>query len=63
VLGTEVHEDEYEEVFKPRGATKWTLHIFDMAAKEMRTVEDKIAQHALSVNGERLVCRAGTEFF
>ena len=52
-------EAEYEEVFKPGGATKWTLHIFDMAAKEMRTVEDKIADYALSVNGERLVCRAG----
>ena len=52
-------EDEYEEVFKPRGATKWTLHIFDMASKEMRTVEDKVADYALSVNGERLISRAG----
>ena len=56
-------EDEYEEVFKPRGATKWTLHIFDMATKEMRAVEDKIADYALSVNGERLVCRTGNSVF
>ncbi|MCU0961294.1 MAG: S41 family peptidase [Pirellulaceae bacterium] len=56
-------EDEYEEVFKPRGATKWTLHIFDMTAKEMRTVEDKIASFALSVNGQRLVCRADRNIF
>ncbi len=56
-------EDEYEEVFKPRGATKWTLHIFDMAAKELRTVEDRIADYALSVGGERLVCRAGNSVF
>jgi len=52
-------EDEYEEIFKPRGATKWTLNIFDMAAKEMRTVEDRIADYALSVTGKQLVCRAG----
>ncbi len=56
-------EDEYEEIFKPGGATKWTLHIFDMAAKEMRTVEDKIADYALAMGGERLVCRAGNGVF
>lgn len=52
-------EDEFEEVFKPRGATKWTLHLFDMAAKEVRAMEEKIADYSLSVNGERLICRAG----
>ncbi|MBM4093732.1 MAG: hypothetical protein FJ276_30645, partial [Planctomycetes bacterium] len=56
-------EDEYEEIFAPRGATKWTLHIFDTASKEMRTVEDRIASYRLSVNGERLVSRAGNSIF
>lgn len=56
-------EDEYDEIFKPRGATKWTLHIFDTAAGEMRTVEQKIADYALSANGERLLCRAGGGIF
>ncbi len=56
-------ESEYEEIFKPLGATKWTLHIFDMASGELRAVEQKIADYALSVNGERLLCRAGGGFF
>jgi len=56
-------EDEYEEVFKPRGATKWTLHIFDMATREMRTVEDKVAGYALSAHGDQLVSRAGNGIF
>ncbi len=56
-------EDEYEEIFKPRGATKWTLHIFDMATREMRTVEDRIADYGLSVKGGQIVCRAGNGIF
>jgi len=50
-------EDEYEEIFKPRGATKWSLHVFDVAEKKEVVVEDKIREFGLSTNGEQLVSR------
>ena len=47
VLGAEVHGRRIRGGLQAAGATKWTLHIFDMATKEMRAVEDKIADYAL----------------
>ncbi len=56
-------EDEYEEIFKPRGQTKWDLHVFDMKGRKDVTLEQKIANFSLSVNGEKIIVAANQEFF
>ncbi len=56
-------EDEYEEIFEPRGATKWDLHVFDMEEKKDVVLADKIRDFRLSSNGERLVVRKGPDVF
>ena len=48
-------EDEYEEIFKPRGATKWTLHVFDTAGRKEVSLADKVRDFSLSPNGEQLL--------
>ncbi|MFZ5788389.1 MAG: S41 family peptidase, partial [Acidobacteriota bacterium] len=55
-------EDEYEEIFKPRGATKWTLHVFDVAKKKETTLSEKIASFALSADGRHVVTKADTSW-
>jgi len=50
-------EDEYEEIFNPRGATKWVLHIFDMAEKKEAVLNDKVREFDVSTNGEQLIVR------
>jgi len=50
-------EDEYEEIFSPRGATKWDLHIFDMADKKEVVLSDKVREFDVSPNGEQLIVR------
>ncbi|MCU0237263.1 MAG: S41 family peptidase [Acidobacteria bacterium] len=59
----EFGDDEYEEIFKPRGAVKWTLHIFDMKEKKAVALEEKIGSYALSVNGEQVIISRGKEYF
>jgi len=59
----EFGDDEYEEIFKPRGDVKWTLHIFDMKEKEAVALEEKIGNCALSVNGEQVIIARGKEYF
>jgi tricorn protease len=60
----EFTEDEYEEIFKPRqGATKWTLHIFDMADRKDVVLTDKVRDFALSVNEEQLLIRREGDFY
>jgi tricorn protease len=56
-------EDEYEEIFKPGGATKWDLHIFDMEAKKEVVLSDKIKDARLSVNGEQLILQREADVF
>jgi len=56
-------EDEYEEIFQPRGATKWDLHIFDMAEKKEVVLNDKIRDFDVSTNGEQLIIRKEGEIF
>ena len=46
-------EDEYEEIYRPGGETKWTLHLFSMKDQKEVTLEEKIAEAQVSVNGER----------
>ena len=50
-------EDEYEEIYRPGGETKWTLHLFSMKDQKEVTLEDKIAEAQASVNGDELVLR------
>ncbi len=59
----EFGDDEYEEIFKPRGDVKWTLHLFDMKEKKAVAVEEKIGDYALSVNGEHVLIARGTDYF
>lgn len=58
----EFGDDEYEEIFKPRGAVKWALHIFDMSNRKETVLEEKIGDYALSVNGEQIILARGTDF-
>jgi len=50
-------EDEYEEIYRPGGATKWTFHVFSMKDQKAAALEDKIAEAEASVNGDELVLR------
>ena len=50
-------EDEYEEIYRPGGDTKWTFHVFSMKDEKEVALEDKIAEAQASVNGEQLVFR------
>ncbi len=50
-------EDEYEEFYRPGGATKWTFHVFSMKDQKEVALEDKIAEAQISVNGDELVLR------
>jgi tricorn protease len=56
-------EDEYEEVFKPRGDSKWMLHSFAMQEKKETVLEEKISDYALSVNGEQIMVARGKDYF
>ncbi len=58
----EFGEDEYEEIFKPRGEVKWTLHVFDMDEKKEAAIEEKIGDYALSVNGEQVIIARGEDY-
>ncbi len=48
-------EDEYEEIFKPKGTTKWDLHIFDMKDKKETVLNEKIKNYYTSINGNFLL--------
>ena len=50
-------EDEYEEIYRPGGETKWTFHVFSMKDQKEVALEDKIAEAQASVNGDELVLR------
>jgi tricorn protease len=56
-------EAEYEEIYKPGGETKWTLHLFSMKEKKEVTLEDKIAEARVSANGEHLVLRKEKAYY
>ncbi len=48
-------EAEYEEIFQPKGQTKWNLHIFDMKDKKEATLDEKIKDYSVSLNGKYLL--------
>ncbi|MCC6396186.1 MAG: PD40 domain-containing protein [Bacteroidetes bacterium] len=54
---------EYEEIFKPGGATKWQLHIFDMAQEKEVTLTDNIREFSLSTSGEHLLIRRNDDLY
>jgi tricorn protease len=56
-------EAEYEEIFKPRGETKWDLHIFDMGDRKEVTLNDKVRDFSLSANGEQLLIWKGADLY
>jgi tricorn protease len=56
-------EDEYEDIVKPQGATKWTLHVFDMAARKEAALDGKVRDYFLSPNGEHLLVRREADLF
>ncbi len=56
-------ENEYEEIFKPSGETKWNLHIFDMKDKKEITVDEKIKNFTISTNGNELLIQKDKEIF
>jgi tricorn protease len=58
----EFGDDEYEEIYKSHGAVKWSLHIFDMKDKKMVTLDDKIGDYALSINGEQIIIARGADY-
>ncbi len=50
-------EAETEELFKPGGAEKWTLHVFDMASQKDAASEAPIVDWRLSANREQMIVR------
>ncbi len=58
----EFGDDEYEEIFKPRGDVKWTLHLFDMKTGKAEAVEGKIGGYTLSVDGGQVLVARDKEF-
>ena len=50
-------EDEYEEFYRPGGASKWTFHVFSMKDEKAVALEHKVAEAQVSVNGDELVLR------
>lgn len=56
-------EDEYEEIFKPKGATKWDLHIFDMNMKKEVVLSEKIKDFKISSNGENLLISRNKDYY
>ncbi len=59
----EFTEDNYEEAYKPGGAPKWTLNIFSMKDEKQQEMGDKISAAQVSVNGEQLIIRKGSEVY
>ena len=56
-------EDEYEEIFKPKGRTKWDLHIFDMNDKKEIVLDNKIKNYSTSINGEYLLIEKNNDIY
>ncbi|HEY3384705.1 MAG TPA: S41 family peptidase [Vicinamibacterales bacterium] len=56
-------EAETEELFKPGGADKWTLHVFDMASQKDVVATDTVVNWRLSANGEQIITRKADATF
>ena len=56
-------EAEYEEIFKPKGATKWDLHLYNIDERKEVVLSDKIRDYQLSTNGENIIIQSGSDFY
>ena len=56
-------ENEYEEIYKPKGSTKWDLHIFSWKDEKESVLEEKIARAGISFNGEQMLLQQEGKFF
>ena len=56
-------ENEYEDISKPQGETKWSLHVFDMAGRKDAVLDGKVRDFSLSVNGAQLLVRREADFY
>jgi len=56
-------ENEYEDISKPQGETKWSLHVFDMAGRKDAVLDGKVRDFSLSVNGGQLLVRREADFY
>ncbi len=56
-------EAEYEEIFQPKGQTKWDLHIFDMKDKKEVTLDEKIKDYTASLNGKYLLIESNKDIY
>jgi len=56
-------ESEYEEIFKPGGRAKWSLHIFDMAEKEEKVISEKISDWKLSANRKYAIVQKNGNYY
>jgi len=59
----EFTEDEYEDISKPQGATKWSLHVFDMAGRKDTVLDGKVRDFSLSPDGGTLLVRRESDLF
>jgi tricorn protease len=55
-------EAEMEETFKPSGADKWALHVFDMASQKESTLESTISDWRLSGNRQFAIIEKAGQF-
>lgn len=56
-------DDEYEEIFEPKGKAKWDLHIFDMKSSKEIVLKEKISNFRISTNGEQLIIQKDGDWF
>jgi len=56
------HESEYETIFTPSGEDKWTLNVYDMAAKALAVSVDTLSDWALSPNREHAIVKKGQAY-
>ena len=59
----EFTEDEYEDISKPTGATKWSLHVFDMAGRKATALDGKVRDFSLSPDGGTLLVRRDADLY
>jgi tricorn protease len=57
-------DDVVEELFAPRGAEKWKLHLYDPAAKKDKeaVLSDTISDWTFDAEGKRLLIRKGANY-
>ncbi len=56
-------EEEYDQIFTPKGGARWQLHVFDIGAGKEVVLDKKVSDWRLSVHGEHMLVRAGNEYY